>query len=44
MAQLLGVEFVVYGTANVSFEGTSTFGSTSTTYKDKDKYKQFHNR
>ncbi|TRZ46105.1 hypothetical protein [Robertkochia solimangrovi] len=37
VAKLLGVEFVVYGTANINFEGTSTFGSTSTTYKDKEK-------
>tara|TARA_Y100000815_G_scaffold236252_1_gene229360 strand:- start:42 stop:878 length:837 start_codon:yes stop_codon:yes gene_type:complete len=37
VAKLLGVEFVVYGTANINYEGTMTFGSTSTTYKDKDK-------
>ncbi|MBO0320735.1 hypothetical protein J0X14_00385 [Muricauda sp. CAU 1633] len=37
VAKLLGVEFVVYGTANINFEGTMTFGSTSTTYKEKEK-------
>ncbi len=37
VAKLLGVEFVVYGTANINYEGTMTFGSTSTTYKEKEK-------
>lgn len=37
VAKLLGVEFVVYGTANINYEGSMTFGSSSTTYKDKDK-------
>lgn len=36
VAKLLGVEFVVYGTANINYEGTSSYGSTSTTYKDKE--------
>ncbi|WBL23530.1 hypothetical protein [Zunongwangia sp. HRR-M8] len=35
VAEILGVEFVVYGTANISFEGTRSYGSSSTTYKDK---------
>jgi len=35
VAELLGVEFVVYGTANITFEGTRSYGSSSTTYKDK---------
>ncbi|MFD2826719.1 hypothetical protein ACFSYG_09555 [Leeuwenhoekiella polynyae] len=41
VASLLGVEFVVYGTANIEFEGTRTSGLSSTTYKnDKDKDKR----
>ncbi|MFC4029013.1 hypothetical protein ACFOS1_16440 [Zunongwangia endophytica] len=41
LAELLGVEYVVYGTANISFEGTRSYGSSSTTYKDKrDKEKK----
>jgi len=35
MAELLGVEFVVYGIANVTNKGTSTYGSGSTTYNGK---------
>lgn len=35
VAELLGVEYVVYGTANISFKGTLSFGSSSSTYKDK---------
>lgn len=35
MAALLGVEFVVYGIANVTNKGTSTFGSGSSAYSGK---------
>mgnify|MGYP001282884603 FL=1 len=37
VAEILGVEFVVYGTANISFEGTRSYGTSSTTYQDKNK-------
>lgn len=36
MAELLGVEFVIYGIANVTNKGTSTFGSGSATYNGKE--------
>lgn len=36
MAELLGVENVVYGIANVTQKGTSTFGSGSSTYSGKE--------
>lgn len=35
-AELLGVEFVIYGIANVTSKGTSTFASGSTTYSGKE--------
>lgn len=37
MAAILGVEYVVYGTANVTNKGSYTYGSGVTTYKDKEK-------
>lgn len=40
MAELLGVEFVVYGIANVTNKGTSTFGSGSATYNGKETEKR----
>lgn len=36
VAQAIGVEYVVYGSANINYEGSQSFGSTSTTYKDKE--------
>lgn len=36
LAQLLGVEFIVIGTAKIDYTGSNTYGSTSTTYKDKE--------
>jgi len=36
MAILLGVEYVVYGTFDLENEGTRTYGSTVTTYKEKE--------
>jgi hypothetical protein len=38
MAILLGVENVVYGIANVTSKGTSSFGSGSSSYNDKETY------
>lgn len=35
LAGMLGVEFVVYGTTNLINKGSSTYGSDSTTYKEK---------
>ena len=35
LAAMLGVEFVVYGNANISNKGASTYGSGSSTYNDK---------
>ncbi|MDR5590701.1 hypothetical protein [Christiangramia sp. SM2212] len=35
IAQLLGVEFVVIGSANIDYTGSNTYGSSRTTYKDK---------
>jgi len=40
MAALLGVEYVVYGIANVTNKGTSTYGSGSTTYNGKETEKK----
>ncbi|WP_131450695.1 hypothetical protein [Flavobacterium subsaxonicum] len=40
MATLLGVEYVVYGIANVTNKGTSTYGSGSTTYNGKETEKK----
>lgn len=40
MATLLGVENVVYGIANVTNKGTSTYGSGLKSYDDKDVYKK----
>lgn len=40
MAQLLGVEYVVYGVANITNKGTSTYGSGYSTSTDKDKEKK----
>ncbi|WP_417443027.1 hypothetical protein [Joostella sp.] len=36
LANLLGVEFVLYGGAEVINEGTTSYGSGSTVYKEKD--------
>ena len=35
LAQLLGVEFIVIGSANIDYTGSNTYGSSTTTYKDK---------
>jgi len=40
MAVLLGVEFVVYGIANVTNKGTSSYGSGSSVYKGKESGKK----
>ncbi|GAB4107796.1 hypothetical protein GCM10028791_02430 [Echinicola sediminis] len=39
IALLLGVEFVVYGTSDIEYKGTNTFGSESSTYQEKEKDK-----
>ena len=36
LAALLGVEFVIYGTVNITNKGASTYGSAGTTYKEKE--------
>ena len=36
IAVLLGLEFVVLGAANIDYTGTNTYGSSNTTYKDKE--------
>jgi hypothetical protein len=36
LAQLLGVEYIIYGTVNITNKGTSTFGSAGTTYNQKE--------
>lgn len=36
LAQLLGVEYVIYGSVNITNKGTSTFGSAGTTYNQKE--------
>ncbi|GLU45225.1 hypothetical protein [Allomuricauda sp. NBRC 101325] len=36
VAQAIGVEYVVYGSANINYEGSQSFGSTTTRYKDKE--------
>lgn len=37
IADLLGVEFVVFGTINLTNKGASTYGTAGTTYKERDK-------
>lgn len=44
MATLLGVENVVYGIANVTNKGTSTYGSGLKSYNDKDVYNKEYNK
>jgi len=39
IAELLGVEYIVYGTFSLINKGTVTTGSAVTTYKDEDKKK-----
>jgi TolB-like protein len=36
LANILGVEYVVYGSFTVTNDGASTYGSSVTTYKDKE--------
>lgn len=36
LAQLLGVEYIIYGTVNITNKGTSTYGSAGTTYNQKE--------
>ncbi|MCH4823662.1 hypothetical protein ML462_10815 [Gramella lutea] len=36
LAQLLGVEFIVLGSAKIDYTGSNSYGSSSTTYKDKE--------
>lgn len=36
IAELLGVEFIVMGSAKIDYTGSNTYGSSSTTYKDKE--------
>jgi TolB-like protein len=36
LVAILGVEYVIYGTVNVTNKGASTYGSAGTTYKEKD--------
>ncbi|HKJ49438.1 MAG TPA: hypothetical protein VJ973_10130 [Christiangramia sp.] len=36
LAQLLGVEFIVLGSTNIDYTGSNTYGSSTTTYKDKE--------
>ncbi|MBB6328249.1 TolB-like protein [Algoriphagus iocasae] len=35
LAKLLGVEFIIYGTVNITNKGTSTYGSAGTTFNEK---------
>lgn len=44
MALILGMEYVVYGTADVENKGTITTGSGVTTYKDKESNKYENNK
>jgi len=37
VANLLGVEYVVYGTVNLTNKGATTYGSAGTTYKEREK-------
>ncbi|MCM5661942.1 hypothetical protein [Galbibacter mesophilus] len=37
LAKMLGVEYVLYGNAEVLNKGTTNYGSAGTTYKEKDK-------
>lgn len=37
VAKLLGVEYVVYGTVNLTNKGATTYGSSGTTYKEREK-------
>lgn len=37
VANLLGVEFVVYGTVNLTNKGATTTGTTGTSYKEREK-------
>lgn len=36
LAAILGVEYVVYGAATITYEGSGTYGNTNTSYKDKE--------
>lgn len=36
LGEILGVEYVIFGTVNITNKGTSTFGSAGTTYKEKE--------
>ncbi len=36
LAAILGVEYVIYGTVNITNKGASTYGSAGTTYKEKE--------
>jgi len=36
LAGILGVEYVIYGTVNITNKGASTYGSAGTTYKEKE--------
>lgn len=38
IAALLGVEFVIYGTVNLTNKGATTYGSTGTNYSEREKY------
>jgi len=45
MAELLGVEYVLYGTCDVQNKGAHNYGSSVTTYKEKeDKNSKSHNK
>lgn len=35
IAQLLGVEYIIYGTVNITNKGTATYGSTGTSFNQK---------
>ncbi|MBN3583076.1 hypothetical protein JYB64_11820 [Algoriphagus aestuarii] len=37
VSNLLGVEFIVYGTVNLTNKGASTYGSTGTSYSQREK-------
>ncbi|WP_200978968.1 hypothetical protein [Echinicola sp. 20G] len=43
IAELLGVEYVVFGSSDIENKGTRTYGSSATTYKEKEKEKDRKN-
>ncbi|WP_215224053.1 hypothetical protein [Echinicola shivajiensis] len=43
LAEILGVEFVVFGSSDIEYKGTRTYGSSATTYKEKEKEKDRKN-